>query len=406
MSVLMPAFIAAFAMARSCRALVVALSVVLSIALAGPAVSLAAVLTGPVQTGTCTMGTPASPGCVASGVGGRIQTVTLTRAVNPGRTFVVCQNRVGSSNESRRVTCDLTTPTTLVIQSSFQDTGETVRWYVLEFYSGVQVQRGLATLPAAGATSLTLNVTLPTAVNPGKTFVLTTERMTTGGSTVVDERWTARARLTSTTNLELARNEATAAALTVAWQVIQMDFASVQSGLSTIIAGQTAVAAAISAVDPAKTFLVLTRRAAAASNGIEGQYQVRGELTNGTTLTFTRAQNTNAVDISWFAVSLKGGSSVQRGVDTSGTLAASATRNVALANAITINQSVPFISTSGGIGANNDLDDTSWTTFLSTLTNLQLQRAGNNAISASTAWFVVDFNRVTTIVDWQEIYPP
>ena len=134
---------------------------------------------------------------------------------------------------------------------------------------------------------------------------------------------------------------------------------------------------------------------------------MRGEITNGTTLTFTRAQNTNAVDISWFAVSLKGGNSVQRNVALPGN--APLLLNVPIPNAITVTpilQSVPFISVSGGDNASAaELDGTSWTATLTSNTNLQLQRAGNNVINPNIAWFVVDFNRVTTIADWVEVFP-
>lgn len=338
-----------------------------------------------VQSGTVTM-SPAT------------RTVALT-AVDPARSFVLCHNRTNNGVSRSRVTCELTNATTLTITAGFLNASNVVQWYVVEFTSGIAVQRNLA---AFGNGTATVNVALNPAVNLAKSFVLISERINDNNQ-ARDERWTIRARLTATNNLELSRNE-TGTALTVAWQVIQIQDATVQSGLTTLLEGNVAVTAAIGAVDMTKTFVVFSRRGATVAAGIEGRYQVRGELTNATTLTFTRAVNNavgggnNDVEIAWFAVTLNDGTIVQRGTTTVN----AAFMDVPLAP-IVLNRGFPIVSVSGGTnGPNTHLDDTSLTDAFTSTTNLRLQRA-NTAVPATVAWFVVNLG--SPRIDWQEIVP-
>jgi hypothetical protein len=169
--------------------------------------------------------------------------------------------------------------------------------------------------------------------------------------------------------------------------VIEIEDATVQAGLTTLANGSTSVTATIGAVDVTKTFLVFSRRAGNVG-GREERYQVRGELTNATTLTFTRAGNNTAVDIAWFAVTLNDGTTVQRGTATAA--AGTATVNAALAPAVVLNRSFPIISVSGSSNGDDErLDDTSLTGTLTSPTNLQLQRVSTTRI-ATAAWFVVN----------------
>ena len=323
------------------------------------------------------------------------QTVTLT-AVDTARSFVLCHNRTNDGDPVLRVTCVLTNATTLTITSSQNNASNVVQWYVVEYTSGIAVQRGSASF--ANGTG-TVNVALSPAVNLAKSFVLISERISDNNQNR-DERWTIRARLSTTTNLELSRNE-TGTAVSIAWQVIQMQDASVQSGLTTINNGSATATAAITAVDTAKTFVVFTRRAAAVTAGRDGRYQVRGELTNATTLTFTRSGTSDVLEIAWFAVTLNDGTTVQRGVSTA---AAGATQvDASLSPAIVLNRSFPIISVSGGENNNNGrLDDTSLTDAFTSTTNLRLQRV-NTAVSTSAAWFVVHLG--SPRIDWKELFP-
>lgn len=332
-----------------------------------------------------------------------VQNIAITN-VDTTKTFVLCHNLTNSSNPSNRVTCELTAATNLRISSGAANASETVRWWVVEFASGVSVQRGLQAIAAGAATQ---NVALGTAVDLARTFVLTSEN-TASTSQIIDEEWTMRAQLTTTTNLQLTRNE-TGIVLNIAWQVVQIDAAFVQSGLTSILSGAASNTATIYPVDPARTFLVLSYRGAVAADGAEDNYMVNGTVTNSTTLTFSR-QGTpaNAVNVAWFAVTMVDGTAVQRGTVVSGV--GPATLNVPI-TAVDLTRTVPFISASGGGGgATADLDSTSWTTQFTTTTNLQLARfnvATTTGTTSTVAWFVVQFSNTenSARVSRREQYP-
>jgi hypothetical protein len=351
-----------------------------------------------------------------------VQSVAIT-AVNTAQAFVICEGDTGGtgSNAHTRATCELNSATTLTITTNVADATLTVSWYVVEFLSGVSVQRGLTTL--AGGTLTAAPPALNPAVNLAKSFVLITENINTA-SQLIDERWTVRAQLTTTTNLQLTRNQG-GSNVNVAWQVIQINAAAVQSGITSI--GQaatvsTVVLPAANAVDTTRTFLVFSRSAGGNSGGAEVYYQTTGEITNGTTLTFTRAfQNNTAgtqVDIVWYLVRMTDGTTVQRNLcGPSGTGGGSDTMPAAPAGcltiptAITISRSAPFISVRDDPASGTptaDLDDTSWRAALAP-TSITLNRSTGSSLTSNAwvAWQVVQFANAPNLVDGdgREIFP-
>lgn len=314
------------------------------------------------------------------------QSVGVT-TVDPSRAFVVCAQRDGSSNASRRTTCELSASS---VTFNAGEIGTVVQWYVAEFKGGVSVQRSTTTF---ATTDTIWNVPI-SQVDLTKSFVLTSE-WTLDTLQNNDEEWTMRAQLTSSSNLELSRNTGAAnQPVTVAWQVVSMAAASVRRGTTSINSGtQNFVTVPLApAVDPNQSFLVFSRRAPT-TGGIEGDYQVTGEITGGgLTLTFTRADTkTNAVDIAWEVVSLNDGTTVQRGKITSDLT--DNPLNATLSPAIVTAQSIPLISVSGAFSPTDtaDIDSTTYTAIFTSTTNLQMQRASNPNMSATVAWQVVQF---------------
>ncbi|MFZ1060311.1 MAG: PQQ-binding-like beta-propeller repeat protein [Candidatus Rokuibacteriota bacterium] len=360
-----------------------ALAVGISGWLASPPAEAASVKS--VQTGTVAMSTATVTVGAAQGFAGVTDTA---------KSMVVCSNRTNSSNPSNRVTCILSGTTTLTIQSGAANASEVVRWYVVEFEGGVFVQRSTQAFTTA---QTTLNVPIPTAVDLSKSFVLISERDGASTNQGIDDQWAFRARLTTSTNIELSRLGSGTLAPTVAWQVVQMEGASVQRGLTTIAAAASSATAAISSVTTGASFLVMSRRGVVASAGIETQYQVRGEITNATTLTFSRDSTTNTVDIAWEVVTLSDGTSVQRGAAAAATT--ETTLNATLSPAVILAQSVSFASARGGVDVNSDLDSTSWTASITTTTNLQLQRGSAQSVDSNIAWEVVQFFRCSAVGD-------
>jgi hypothetical protein len=359
-----------------------------------------------VQSGTVTM----------SGASTAV-TVTIT-SVNTARAFVTCDFLVGNNNSpaaSQRVTCELTGATTLTITNGAADGQEVVRWYVVEFLSGVTVQRGL--VPASTYTWNTPTVpVLIAAVNLAKTFVLISARTgTTTGATDIDEEFTPTAQLTSSINLQLTRNRTGVSppdgSLAVAWQVVQIESAVVQRGTATIAPAATSTTATLNpAVDTTRTFLVFTSNGGSAVAGVESRYLTRGEITNATTLTFTRAGNGGQVNVAWFAVRMTDGTTVQRATNnTAGN--PGVTMNAPL-TAIVPARSVPIISASGdplNTVEDDALDDNSWAPAFTSTTNLQLTNSTNAQGNWDTtvAWQVVQFTDKPNLVDGdgREIFP-
>jgi len=357
----------------------------------------AAVIKG-VQTGTVTMGS-------------LTQSVTIT-SVDPLKAFVICQESASNGSQaSDRVNCQLNSATTLTVTIGVADAAVAVRWHVVEFRSGVSVQRGLVSTATFAAGVATVNVTLGTAVNLAKAFPLTTATTATT-SRSVDEEVTPTTELTTSTNLRLTRNQS-GNPIAVAWQVVQIESASVQKGFLNMPQGNLTVTGTLSPpVDTARTFLVFTANGGASVNGVESRYRTTGVLTNSTTLTFTRAVNGgggNDVDIAWFAVRMTDGTTVQRGSNTTAS-AATTTMNAAI-SAIVTNRSVPFISMRGDAArtSNNDFDDTSWAAALTSATNLQMTKSAtaSMASNATVAWEVVQFASTPNLIDGdgREVFP-
>ena len=292
--------------------------------------------------------------------------------------------RFASSNaNATRFGFQLVNPLTLNLQRLGAPAQATVaEWYVAEFSKGVLVQRGRAAFAAGTAT---LNVTI-SAIDTTKTFVLVSSAINSASQTN-DERWTIRARLTSNTNLELSRNE-TGTVVDAYWQVIQIDSAVVQRGLTTIGAGASSATVAISSVDTTKSFLVLSARAAAAVSGVESRYMVRGRITSPIQLTFDRIDTTISVQIAWEVVSLNDGSLVRSG---SVVVPAANPSQSAIFPSVDTTRSISLISLSGGAGtATANLDETAFTHRLTSDTSLTFTRAGTGT-AANLGWFVIQF---------------
>ena len=319
--------------------------------------------------------------------------VLLGTAVDPTKAFVTCNAKLTSSNTNRAITCQLNGAGTQVIIQSGGGLGAVVDWYVMEYSAGATVQRGSSSL--ATSDSL-LNVTL-TTVATAKTFVIAYTRSSVAGTTN-DENRTIMARLTSSTNLELTRHKTTAAA-TVEWQVIEFNSANVRSGTVTLANGNSNTTAALgNTVNLASSFLIFNYKAASAIGGFETDYYVRGSYSNSSTLSFTRRGNNQTVDISWFAVEMGDGTTVQSGSTTiTGTGGGTNTSITdTLGSSVATTKSMIVFSNDTQSGSSSDATQDSGTytsTFiLPTPTNqIQFTRNNDENNDATLDWFVISF---------------
>ena len=312
--------------------------------------------------------------------GGSTSTTATISSVDMSRAFLTFSIRGNdTSPENMSVGGRLSNATTVAFDRIGTSGDVTIEWSVVEFTTGVTVQRGTVT-PGGSTTNVAI-----AAVDLTKSFPLVSMRAS--GVIYEGEDW-VRARLTSNTNLELATDGTFGNVID--WQVIEYNDADVQSGSVSFGTGTSSQSATIAAVDPAKSWLIYNYRSTDGTTTNIGQKLVRGRVTNATTLTFDRSATGQTIDLEYFVVEFSDATTVQ---SASAALSASATtRNVAT-TAVDPARSIAVggYAQTGGRSAYtaNDNPGVGWfTTRLTSATNLRVQRDANLA-AADLGWFVV-----------------
>jgi hypothetical protein len=308
--------------------------------------------------------------------------MTLTRSV---LFFGVQEDNVDPVNG--HVRGQLTSTTNIAFNRAGTATTVVVRWYVAEFTSGVSVQRGSQTMTADA-----VNVTL-TSTDLSRTYAVITYQHT-GATYGADDFY--RARLTSSTNLELSKQAGGNAGAVVDWQVVELTAGgTVQRGDLSFLSSDASKTAAISAVDSTKAFLLAYWNGGA---GIAPNF-IRGRITSATQLTFDRANTGTTIDLTYFVVGLNDASTVQNG--NTSFLSTETSKGVTL-SAVTLSRSIAFLSgrgCGGSTSADADNPGPGWfTADLTTTTNLQLVRGATGTATAEAAWFVVEFSNKSVTV--------
>jgi hypothetical protein len=257
-------------------------------------------------------------GTVTLAPGATTATATLSPAVDPTRSFLVFGvGENGSDPADTLVSGQITSGSTLTFQRVGTAGTVTVSYYVAEFATGVSVQRGSTTL-----TGSPVSVPLA-AVDLTKSFPILTYR---AAGTNVNENDLVRARITSTTTLQLSylAGVSDTTPQVVEWQVVQYQDARVQAGDVSFGAAATTVGVTLPApaVDPTKSWLLFSYACGGGGcpNGASiGPKLVRGSLANvpgpATTLTFSRSVTgpNETLDLSWYVAEFTDATGVQSG---------------------------------------------------------------------------------------------
>jgi hypothetical protein len=276
----------------------------------------------------------------------------------------------------------MTNATTLTFSRFGTGTENTIKWQVFEFEGNVTVQRGTTNL-----TATPINVAI-TAVDLTKTFVIAT--MTNSGSGFGSgDSFTAD--LTSTTNLRLSATNGAANSI-IYWQVIQYQDAVVKKFSTNLPA---ATASTTTTIVPAITTLskamVLSNHTIGA--GVVARDLPRTELTNSTTVTYTRGGGTTAaMNFVTYVVEFTDLTTVVRG--TQAFASGSVTQNVAVTAAASTGLFGP--GSQGRQGSTNHATDDNlghvWFNFeLTSLTNLAITRAVGTSSTANAPYQLVTF---------------
>ena len=325
------------------------------------------------------------------GTAGRVYVQIPTTLRDTTKAFLVFSTTLNGSNISSKVNVagQILGDDTLVFvrNDNSNSNNNTISWEIYEFASGVTVQRGSVNT----ATNPT-NVTLPNAVDLSKSFAISTAQR---GGTAYGTDDANTATLTTSTNLQL--DFGTGSVLDSAfWQVIQYNDCFVQQVATTLTAGSASTTSSIpTAVTANKTMVISNFRV---QGDISAGDVPRTELTNGTTLTFTRgggtAQNINLLS---YVVQF-----------TDSTLVTRATQNFASGvGTVNVTLSPPVDTSVTGViapGHMNRGGTTSYTTDdamgycyfvaqLTSTTNLKLWRRDSTATTADFPYQLVAFSK-------------
>ena len=325
-------------------------------------------------------------------------TVTIT-SVNTTTSFLIFST---SDNLNRPVAEEIggqiasaTTLQFLRVTNEASPVTVTIAWSVISYHCGIKVQSG-----SVAETATTIDVAI-TAVNSITAAFVTYSKTPASTDTSYNNNDPLIAELTTTSNLEI-RIDSAASTHTIYWQVIEFTdptMINVQKGTTSLTGATTSTTATLgTAVNTTHTFLVVSTHSSGTGTDI-GSGQVRGQLTNATTVTLDRsAANYDVTEISWQAIELNDGSTVQAGTTTLGSGTATTTATL---TAITLARTSAFASTEtgGGQTAGRTSDTTSGivgvasvTTVVSSTTQLTLTRA-NTTAATDIAWFVVSWGR-------------
>lgn len=331
-------------------------------------------LTSSFQSGTVTIG------------GINPLAVNLTTTVDVTKSYVYCNFKLNGSGADRATTCQLSANgASISIQSGNAGSSSVVNWYVVEFSKGASVQRGSNSLLSTESTN---TITLSTAVDLSRTFIIAYSR-TTSTSNTIDEERTLRYRLLSTTSMEVYRNE-TGIAISYEWQVIQLDGGRVQSGISTIANGSTSVSVPISSVNLGNSFIILNSAAGAGVNGVETNHYVQASYASTTQINFARTGNSDTVDVSWYAIEMVDGTSVQSGNSSVATTSIFSTSSLTTVDT-TKTMIVSSYQVDNGDAPATTQDSGTFSSYFLDSSTIKFERASAESNGAKISWFAVQF---------------
>jgi hypothetical protein len=324
-------------------------------------------------------------GTTAITSGSAVRAVPIT-AVNRNASFLVFSAAVTEgATESSTTTGQITADNELTFRRLVASSSAVaISWYVMEFSSGVVVQRGSAAVSSSSTTDVPI-----TSTSLATSFPLVTFR--NAGSGMGDSDF-FRSTFSSTTNLRLLANRAPGTGSTAEWQVVSMDNVNVNAGTTTISSGATSTSPSAT-VDPAKTLLLYGYTFDNAGTNTSAENMVRGRIPSSSQLSFDRSAAGQAtLSVHFFRVAFTDATGVQHASEPF--TSSQTTRDVTIAP-VDLSRSFAVAGYLGRTGrANNTTSDNpgpAWfTATFTSSTTLRLTRAEAGA-AADVGWFVVSF---------------
>lgn len=334
-----------------------------------------------------------------------ITTVPISQ-LNMSRSFLIFNSRHDSNRPvGSEIGGRIASPTTLEFERVTNEVTPvpmTIQWYVVEYYSGVRVQRGITS-----QSSTTTNVAI-SPISPIDQAFLTWSRT----PAVADQHWNyddlTVGEITSKSNLQF-RVDSANPAHRVFWQVVEFTNPGdidVQTGSVLSMTGTTTWVNATLGTPVAldKTFILAGFRTPHTGQDL-GSRMLRAQLTNSTNIMFDRGASgspDNITEIFWQAVELSDGSRVLSGNAHFGP--GEYQKSVILPATVDTNRSAAFASVQIGCGQSLGrtpfiLDDTAGIASVTmALSPTQIIMERDNATDeADIGWFVIEFNRQTPL---------
>ena len=324
--------------------------------------------------------------------------------VNMTRTFLIFSSRHDSNRPvGSEIGGRIASPTTLEFErvtDEMTPVPMTIQWYVIEYSSGVRVQRGIDSL-----SSTATNVAISPISEIDQAF-LTWSRTPAAG----DQHWNyddlTVGEITSKSNLQF-RVDSVNSVHRVFWQVVEFvnpgDISVQMGSVLSMTGATTSVNATLGTpVSLSKSFILAGFRTPHTGQDL-GARMISAQLTNSTKIMFDRGASgspDNITEIFWQAVELNDGSRVLSG--NAHFVPGEYRKNITLSDIIDTNRSAAFASVQVGCGQSLGrtpfvLDDTAGiasATMALSPTQIIMER-DNATAEADIGWFVVEFKRQT-----------
>ncbi|WP_428607793.1 DUF6701 domain-containing protein [Sedimenticola sp.] len=314
-------------------------------------------------------------------------------AVDTSKSFLIFQtrhnsNRPGGSAAAGRVA----SATTLEFLTTRSDPID-IQWYLVEFSSGVKVQRGEVYQDSA-----IVDIPISQLAALDQAFV-TWSKAINGSHSTWGTDDPVFMQLTATNNLQL-RSSASTSNHRIWWQVIEYTNAAdiqVQRGTTSIASNRDDQSVAISPVDLTKSILLAGNRIAGDANQIN-RHTLSAEFSDSATLLFSRHReggNVAIPEIGWQVVEFLDGTLVQSGVTKVSKNSLTKAETLSPVNpdrTIALGSAQPAGGQNMGNTKykNDDIPGVTAFTLGLTASTLTLQR-NSDLHEATLGWFVVEF---------------
>jgi len=316
-------------------------------------------------------------------------TDTITPSVDITKSILYATYTIDDdTTKAQAIMCVLTNGTTVTFSRNTATGSVTVSWYVVEFSSGVAVQRGVNT----DISGTTQNQALSPNVGLTTSFAIVSNEAP--GSSFGDDDFMTH-QITTVSNLAFSEFLSPAGGFDKAWQVVDYDNCSVQRNVDALT-GATLNKTITAVTNINKTVVNVAAKTSVADALMEpnlGSFSAK--LTTTTNLEVTRIGTTLNMNMGWEVIEFTGGEIIAEGDEAFTTT--ETVRNVPLSPTVDLTKAVVFCSNymTGGKSSYAVTDNYGTARVFAEITasnNLRLTRGLTGSSTLSVHWFIIQFD--------------